>query len=223
MLNVNQSQKSFLGALPVPRELRCLLLDDSTFDRARIRRMSKKTNLSIFLDEVDCIGKLATAVNAEPYDVILIDYRLPVGDGLLALQHTLQSTKNADAAKIMITGYGAENTAKEALNAGCHDFLVKEQMNVEALRKAMMKALTTAGRDQVLASLSTARPKAREKGLIVPMPGISLQDTDLAGGFVSQEGAPVRAKANQQHRSRQELDVDALLAVLDNQDGLRIH
>jgi len=129
MLNANHTQTSFPGSMPLPREVRCLLLDDSNFDRARIRRLSKQTNMSIHIDEVDSIAQMDKAVEAENYDLIMIDYRLPVGDGMVALEHVMQSEHNKDAGKIMITGDGARQTAVQAMRAGCHDFLTKEEMD----------------------------------------------------------------------------------------------
>ena len=126
-------------------EIRALLLDDNTFDRKRIRRMSTKTDLPITLDEAGSIAELDAAVARTHYDLILIDYHLPEGDGIQALDLLLRNPLNRDAGKIMITGNGGYSTAVEAMRAGCHDFLSKDEMNAELLRRAMLKAIETSG------------------------------------------------------------------------------
>ncbi len=128
----------------MPGDIRALLLDDSNFDRARIRRLSQRTGLSIQFDEVDSIDAMDQAVINENYDLILIDYRLPVGDGLVALDHILQNDQNRDAGKIMITGNGAVDTAVQAMRGGCHDYLRKDDMDEEMLHCAIVNALTVA-------------------------------------------------------------------------------
>tara|TARA_R110000787_G_scaffold182915_6_gene294911 strand:+ start:1129 stop:1788 length:660 start_codon:yes stop_codon:yes gene_type:complete len=134
------------GPIEVPelKIIRALLLDDSNFDRERIRRLSGKTELAVQLDEVGSIEELDVAVLRASYDLILIDYRLPVGDGMKALSHILDDPMNRDAGKIMITGDAGVETAVQAMRGGCHDFLTKESMNVEVLRAAMLNAMTVA-------------------------------------------------------------------------------
>jgi len=124
--------------------VKALLLDDSNFDRARIRRLSDRTHLNIVLDEVGSIAEMDDTVRAAAYDLILIDYRLPVGDGLTALGHIHLDPLNRDAGKIMITGDAGTVTAVTAMRRGCHDFLTKDAMTPEQLRTAMLNAISPA-------------------------------------------------------------------------------
>ena len=70
-----------------PPVIKALLLDDSTFDRARIRRLGQKTDLALQLDEVSSIAEMKDAVARQVFDLIMIDYRLPQGDGLGVLDY----------------------------------------------------------------------------------------------------------------------------------------
>ena len=117
-----------------PNIIKALLLDDSTFDRARIRRMSQNTSLMVSLTEVSSIAEIKEAVAREAFDLIMIDYRLPQGDGLEVLAHVQACDLNSDVATIMITGNGDMETAVTAMRNGCHDFLTKEAMTAEQLR-----------------------------------------------------------------------------------------
>ena len=130
----------------IAHPIRTLLLDDSNFDRARIRRLSGKTDLPIELDEVDSIADMERAIRAAAYDLILIDYRLPVGDGLTALEAIQHTPLNRGAGTIMITGNAEVDTAVSAMRSGCHDFLSKDAITVEMLRNAMTNAIQAAAR-----------------------------------------------------------------------------
>lgn len=179
MLNALPKPSSFAGLPPLPREIKALLLDDSNFDRARIKRISNRTALCIEMDEVDSIAALDQAVAAQNYDVILIDYRLPVGDGLEALDLLQRNELNKDTAKIMITGDHSRETADQALSSGCHDFLSKDEINAEALRRAVLNAVTLARQQQLLLQTRQAQPKHE------PEQALPQEEFDPAGNVVS--------------------------------------
>lgn len=221
MLHVNPTESSLPTPPLVPRDIRALLLDDSNFDRARIRRLSNKTDLCVHMDEVDSIEAMNRAVAQENYDLILIDYRLPVGDGIVALDELLRSNTHRDAAKIMITGDNARRTAVEAMRHGCHDFLTKEELDVDALRDAMINAMTTAQhRQQMIVESEQQRVMIRE-GLVA-----ALQDEEVQGNVI----ALVRQNLNPQTRTPDEMrnrfdagDVDSLLASFGEDDEFIFH
>lgn len=215
MLEVAPTPSPFPTQLPVPREIRALLLDDSNFDRARIQRLSDKTNLSIRLDEADSIAQLDEAVARENYDLILIDYRLPVGDGMEALKHVLDNDLNRHAGKIMITGDNARETVVEAMRGGCHDFLMKEEMDVEALRKAMLNALSAAQQRQQLILHEAQQKEIIRQGLVAAM-----QDREVQGNVISivRSHFP-QGDGNRYHAA----DMDALLAAFNDEDEFIFH
>ncbi len=128
----------------LPTHIRTLLLDDSTFDRARIRRLSGRTGIKIQINEVDSIETMQVLVKKSEYDLLMIDYCLPVGDGIEALAHIAQDPLNRGAGVIMITGNGGVDTAVQAMRGGCHDFLNKNALDVDLLRSAMINAVTRA-------------------------------------------------------------------------------
>ncbi len=221
MLHVNASPSSVPTPPLVPRYIRALLLDDSNFDRARIRRLSDKTDLCVHMDEVDSIAAMNQAVARENYDLILIDYRLPVGDGIVALDELLQHDASRDAAKIMITGDNGRRTAVEAMRHGCHDFLTKEELDAEALRQAMLNALATAQqRQQAMFDRQQQHLLIRD-GLFAALQDEAVQDNVVA---------LVRQNMDQDRRAGDELrnrfgagDVDSLLASFGEDDEFIFH
>lgn len=207
--------------VPMSRGIRALLLDDNNFDRARIRRLSTKTELPLDIDEVGSIAELDEAVGQENYDLILIDYRLPVGDGMEALDHVLQSDLNKHAGKIMITGDVTQETAITAMRSGCHDFLTKETMDVAALRKAMLNALATAQHSHYLAQQADQQKEMIRQGLVAAMQDGEVQENVVA--ILRQELHKAKP-ADEQALTRLEAEaMDALLSGSSEDDHFVFH
>lgn len=200
---------------PLSRKIRTLLLDDSNFDRARIRRLSQKTDLPIELDEVDSIAEMDAAVTQQNYDLILIDYRLPVGDGMVALDHVQNNALNKGAGKIMITGNGAVETAVQAMRGGCHDFISKDTMDADVLRGAILNAMTVARH-----ASSVGPDTELHRGLFRDVLLAALQDEEVGGNVVSMirrhlsaGGAAIRDTAG----------FDIMIAGLGDEDEFIFH
>lgn len=130
---------------PLPRltdmPINALLLDDSKFDRQRLRRMGRDSGLPLYLDEVSTIEGLSEQMDEAQFDVILLDYRLTVGDGIEALEVVRNHPRHAQVPTIMVTGLAEPEVAIRAMRLGCSDFLLKSQITAESLRKAVLAAI----------------------------------------------------------------------------------
>ena len=129
-----------------PVTLRALLLDDSAFDRTRIRRISRTADIQMEIEEVPTIAEMKNAIDRTAFDLVLIDYRLTEGDGLEALQLAQDHPQTRDAAKIMIAGAAQTSVVVSALKNGCHDFIAKEDLSPDMMREAVTGALRRAGK-----------------------------------------------------------------------------
>ncbi|MBW1695745.1 MAG: response regulator [Deltaproteobacteria bacterium] len=103
------------------REKKMLLIDDDEWIR---------DSLSIFFEAEGChIHTLETAeegleiLKHQPYDIIIVDYRLPGMDGLDFLRRIKGQYPNS--IKILITAYGDKEIAYEARQLGVNDFIEK--------------------------------------------------------------------------------------------------
>jgi two-component system response regulator AtoC len=96
-------------------------------------------------------------------DVIVLDRRLPDGDGLDLLKAGTIDTRSGGPLVIVVTAYGDVENAVEALRAGAVDYLTKPIQVTDLLVK-LEKALEARGlRDRLrLVRTSTARPPLRE-------------------------------------------------------------
>lgn len=126
-----------LNAGPV----RVLVLDDQRFDRHRMARLCSGLDMTTEISNADSLSALAEALVADRYDLIFLDYLLPDGNGLQALDMVRLSPMNCNAAIIMVAGEGMEGVAEEALRGGCSDYILKDDLSPAAFRRATTNAL----------------------------------------------------------------------------------
>lgn len=118
-----------------------LILDDSEFDRKRIRRLFRAAGLSMFLDEVDTIKGLQSALDEARYDVVIIDYNLSEGTGIDAVNLVQNHPENSTARAIMITGDDQSEVAVQALKMGCEDYISKARLTADRLKQAVVSSI----------------------------------------------------------------------------------
>lgn len=96
-------------------------------DEAAIRRVLKKIlleeNKAFSIDEADN-GKVGLdMVNANTYDLVLCDIKMPVMDGIEVLEKIMAD--NSDVPVVMISGHGDIQTAVDCLKKGAYDYIAK--------------------------------------------------------------------------------------------------
>lgn len=79
-------------------------------------------------------------MDAQPYDVVLTDLRMPGKSGLKVIDRALALPQRP--AVLMMTAYGNIDTAVEAMKRGAVDFLTKP-VNIERLEVLIQRALKT--------------------------------------------------------------------------------
>lgn len=100
---------------------RIIVIDD---DKSILRTFTRILQKSGYEIEVAETGKEALEKSkSKPYDLALIDIRLPDMDGTDLLMKMQQTNRNA--IKIMITGFPSLETGVKALDEGADAFLVK--------------------------------------------------------------------------------------------------
>ncbi|MEX0280819.1 MAG: response regulator [Arenibacterium sp.] len=137
-------------------EIKALILDDSAFDRQRLRRLAKDMHLPIEFAEVSSISGLTEALDACRYDVIFIDYVLPKGNGIEALELVRNHYRNRHSATIMLTGDDRSEVAVDSLRNGCTDYVFKGSLTSEILRNRITQAIEIEAEQPV--NLGIAKP-----------------------------------------------------------------
>ena len=83
-------------------------------------------------------GDALKALDAEKFDVVLTDISLPGGiSGLDVVRHV---RSRDDTPVILITAFGSEKTAREAMAAGAFEYVPKP-FNNDAVREMVRRAL----------------------------------------------------------------------------------
>jgi DNA-binding NarL/FixJ family response regulator len=126
--------------------IRVLLADDQTLVRSGFRELLERTDGIEVVGEVGDGAAAVERVRAERPDVVLMDIRMPVMDGLEAARAIAADRALADVRVIMLTTFDLDEYVFEALHAGASGFLLKD-VEPEELRNAVR---VVAGGDALL-------------------------------------------------------------------------
>lgn len=123
------------------RSATVLLVDDDSNFRNGMRRIFwlLRKGVNLLLLEAGQGSEALTVLESYKVDCILLDYRLPGGNGLEWIERF--HAGHANIPVIMITGEGDEETAVLALRKGAVDYLVKGGLTPESLHRSILNAL----------------------------------------------------------------------------------
>ncbi len=128
-----------IEATAVEPRLRLLLIEDDEVDRRGVRRMLQRGALRAELDEADTVAGALAALEGAHYDCVLMDYRLPDGEGLDLIRR-LEGDGGVPAPVVVLTGHHEEELATACLTAGAQDYLVKGKFDADALTRSIRYA-----------------------------------------------------------------------------------
>ncbi len=116
-----------------------LLVDDSTTTRALVGELLKHHDIE--LQTTSTAGEGREALSQQKYDLVLLDYRLPDGDGIALLKEIRDRCRKT--AVVVITGKGELHTPVDAIAEGADGYLDKAYFKEGplALGAALEKAL----------------------------------------------------------------------------------
>jgi signal transduction histidine kinase len=115
------------GEQPPPdgKRLRVLMIEDEENDAVLVLRQLRREGYEVQSTRVDDAGRLREAL-AEPWDVVLSDYRMPCLEATSALR--LVREHKGDIPFIIVSGVIGEAAAVAAMKAGAHDYLRKDNL-----------------------------------------------------------------------------------------------
>jgi DNA-binding NarL/FixJ family response regulator len=155
---------------------RVLVVDDQALVRAGLRLiLEAEPDLEVSAEAGDGIEAVRLAEELEP-DVVLMDIRMPVLDGIAATQRLLQ--RAPDARVVMLTTFDLDDYVVEAFRAGASGFVLKTappQQLVAAVRTIVLG-------EALLAPTSTRQLIERSARHVEPSPlaaTLSARETDV--------------------------------------------
>jgi DNA-binding NarL/FixJ family response regulator len=136
---------------PAAGPLRVLVADDQELIRAGFRLILEAAGFVVVGEAADGAEAIALAAAEHP-DVVLMDIRMPVMDGLAATRE-LTSAGTGDAPKVVIlTTFDLDDYVYEALRCGASGFLLKD-----APRADLIAAVRVAAAGEALLAPSVTR------------------------------------------------------------------
>jgi signal transduction histidine kinase len=174
--------------MTLPGPLAVLLVDDDEVDRTAVRRALGRGGISPKFTEATDFNSARTALlSSDEFDVVLLDFSLPGGDGLELLREA--RARGVDTPVIVLTGQGDEALAVQLMKAGAADYLPKGLLTTERLAQSVRQVLRLrdADRRAQAAHRSVERQAAQLQRLASASVGIhGAQSLEAAMEFISQ-------------------------------------
>src|SRR4051812_49385101 len=155
----------------VESPIRVMLADDQRLVRAGFRSiLDGEDDISVVAEAGDGAEAVSVAASARP-DVVLMDIRMPVLDGLEATRRIAADARLSAVKVVILTTFDLDDYVYGALKAGASGFLVKDTDPVELIHGVRV----TARGDALLAPSVTRRLIAEfATRLKVPPPSANL-------------------------------------------------
>lgn len=138
-LQVRQGKPIGASERAIVNELYHILAVDDDPAQAELVTELLRLSGSFAVEWADSLQGLWERLPFRSYDAILLDYRLPDGTGLEALEGLRR--RGYDTPVVMVTGQGDERLAVQALQLGAKDYLVKGSSELHKLPSLIQKTI----------------------------------------------------------------------------------
>lgn len=141
--------------------LKLLLVEDSPDDAELLLMQLNKTGYEVAQERVSTLADFQTALQQHQWDLIISDYMLPPHTALDALKLLHQSEQSIPF--IIVSGKIGEEVAVEALQAGAHDYLLKDRLTRlgPAIDRALKEAAQKRRRNEAEQALRESEERYR--------------------------------------------------------------
>lgn len=211
-----------------------LVADDQELARIGLRMLIESEDDLELVAEADNGRRAVEAARSEKPDVIMMDVRMPVLDGIEALREIAADSDLAATRVVVLTTFEQDDYVFDALRAGAAGFLIKDSEPVDILRAIRLAAageslLSPSVARRVISSLARGGGGVRQphpylheltdrEREVVSLVGLGLNNTEIAERLVL---SPATART---HVSRAMIKLQARdraqLVVIAYQSGL---
>jgi len=124
------------------RPIRILIIDDDLADREIYKRcLAFSAGWQFDFAEAAAAAAGIEKVRSWAPDCLLLDYNLPDQDGLEMLQSLRSASGRPPCAVVMLTAFGGEELAVQAMKAGVADYLAKGRVTPDTLPHTIINAV----------------------------------------------------------------------------------
>jgi diguanylate cyclase len=122
--------------------MKLLLIDDNEIDREAVKRTLRHLRESFDIDEATTASEGIKKFESGFYDIVLLDYLLPDMEGENILKKIARHP-DRHSAVIVVTGiYDDPTFEKSCIEAGAQDVVIKTDISIKHLSRAMLHART---------------------------------------------------------------------------------
>jgi DNA-binding NarL/FixJ family response regulator len=120
--------------------IRIAIVDDQQLIRAGFRSLLEAEPDFEIVGEAGTGAEAVTMVTRERPDVVLMDIRMPDGDGLWATEQIVANPALVNTHIVIVTTFELDEYVAQAIRAGASGFLVKDTEPVELIRAVRVVA-----------------------------------------------------------------------------------
>jgi PAS domain S-box-containing protein len=141
-----------------------LIVEDERLDREIYQRFLRKSGAFRFdCKEADSAARGIEMLQSWGPDCVLLDFNLPDMDGLELLRRLRGENRGLPCAVVMLTAFGGEELAVNALKSGVMDYLAKGQVVGDVLPRAVASAIERFQMQQRIDQQRTALERSIER------------------------------------------------------------
>ncbi len=160
-----------------------LLVDDDKVDREMVQRLLKKSQLKYSVIEANTVDEGLEAFRIHSFDVILLDYRMPMRNGDEMIVELRNNFVNNGCAIIVLSTSEEEQLAIKCLKMGAQDVIVKSELTVNRIITAIKNARARFELELQQKKLYLDAKKAAASDLLTGLPNRFVFDEALETSF----------------------------------------
>lgn len=119
-----------------------MIVDDDIVDSELMSRTLKKSDLDASIMTAETVDEGLNHSRSNIFDIILLDYHMPNRSGLEMIAELRKETRPNNTTIVMMSTSEDQEIAIDCIKAGAQDFLIKSEINVLRLKRAILHAQT---------------------------------------------------------------------------------
>jgi two-component sensor histidine kinase len=175
----NSDDPWLIPEVPMNEVLRVLQVEGSMLDASSSERALAKAGYSLHCQRVVNAEEMQAALQREPWDVIISDYRLPQFDAPAAL--LLLHESGQDIPFIVVSGAIGEELALAIMKSGAQDYLLKDDLARlgPAVERELRDARTRHERSLAQGALQQSEERVEEQRAALNRQTVSLHQREM--------------------------------------------